>query len=443
MKHYPKWHGHLPCDGGEGIKNLSLRFSLLFLLLSMICFKVYAYDFEVNGIYYNIVSFDDLTCEITQKNNTSSVYTGDFVIPSEVQYNGKTLKVVKIGRRAFEGSSITSVHIPNTVTSIGEYAFWNCDKLTVFPVGNCIASIGERAFFNCGFTTVNIPNSITEIKSHTFENCSNLISVVLPLSIEKIGYFAFYNTRLKSIKVPSKCKEIGAAAFSCGSSPGADYRCPITDIIFEEGEDVLNVHYGNHRRESGNEIYYGMFQYMPLKNLYIGRKIEWDEGPDPGGYRQYYRSAFENSLESIVIGDNLVGEDLKILGLSGQNNLTHITFGTRIDNIGSMENCVKLESIVVKSKNPPSAKGFANTTYLHCKLYVPKGSKAAYESANVWRNFWNIIELNQDVNALENVSFGTIETIRYAIDGTKLSLPQRGINIIKMSDGTTKKVIVK
>lgn len=86
-----------------------------------------AYDFEVDGIYYNIISATDLTVEVTKGENK---YTGKVIIPSNVVYKSKVLTVTSIRYEAFYAcSDLTSVVIGNSVTSIGEKAFYNCSSI--------------------------------------------------------------------------------------------------------------------------------------------------------------------------------------------------------------------------------------------------------------------------------------------------------------------------
>ena len=143
---------------------------------------------EINGIYYELDSSNQ-TAEVTTPYN--GYYSGDISIPSSVSYNGDYYNVTSIGR-AFSGSSVTSVSIPNSVTLIAMSAFSWCYHLTSITIGNNVTSIGAYAFDNCSsLTSIIIPNSVTKIGSYAFTGCTSLSSVNIPNSVTSIGNHAF------------------------------------------------------------------------------------------------------------------------------------------------------------------------------------------------------------------------------------------------------------
>ena len=124
--------------------------------------------------------------------------------------------VTSIGGGAFAGcSSLTSVNIPEGVTSIGWRAFAGCSSLTSVNIPEGVTSIGEQAFYNCrSLTSVNIPEGVTNIDMFTFKNCSSLTSVNIPKGVTYIGTEAFENcSSLTSVDIPEEVTEIGEAAF--------------------------------------------------------------------------------------------------------------------------------------------------------------------------------------------------------------------------------------
>jgi len=159
---------------------------------------------------------------------------GAVVIPSTLN----SYPVVSIGQSAFSQSALTSVIIPNSVTSIGEYAFaynpsltnvtipnsvtsigYNafsvCTGLTSITIPNSVTSIGGGAFYACsGLASITIPNSVTSIGDGVFQACTSLTSVSIPNSVTSIGSYAFSNTALTIVIIPSSVTSIGSYAFA-------------------------------------------------------------------------------------------------------------------------------------------------------------------------------------------------------------------------------------
>ena len=142
----------------------------------------------------------------------TSVIIPDSVIKiEESAFNGCAFKISwggrpqikEIGNNAFYGYDGTSLTIPNSVTSIGEWAFGRCDSLVSVTIPDSVTSIGEWAFSGCdGLNTVNIPDSVTSIGDCAFYDCSGLTSVTIPDSVTSIGHSAFHGCYLlKSVYI--------------------------------------------------------------------------------------------------------------------------------------------------------------------------------------------------------------------------------------------------
>ena len=136
---------------------------------------------------------DPLTYEVTGDTITvkdcKKTASGALVIPHT--YEGKPL--TKIGDDALSGcSSLTSVTIPDSVTSIAAHAFDRCSSLTSVTIGNSVTTIGGKAFVNCSsLTSVTIPDSVTSIRYSAFQGCSRLTSVTIGNSVTSIGFRTF------------------------------------------------------------------------------------------------------------------------------------------------------------------------------------------------------------------------------------------------------------
>ena len=123
--------------------------------------------------------------------------------------------VTSIGSSAFDGCGLTAVTVPESVTSIGEHAFYNCKYLTSFTIPDGVTEIANEAFYGCeGLTEVTIPDGVTSIGNYAFRYCESLTSVTIPDSVTSIGYLAFeLCTSLTEITIPDSVTSIGKAAF--------------------------------------------------------------------------------------------------------------------------------------------------------------------------------------------------------------------------------------
>ena len=237
-------------------------FTLLFTLLSTTVLS--AYDFEVDGIYYDSW-YNDNEVSVTYKSWNNPTYSGSVLIPSTVTYNDITYSVTWIGGEAFEGcTGLTSITIPNSVTEIGGSAFEGCSSLTSITIPNSVTGIGYDAFKGCSsLTSITIPSSVKEIGSSAFEGtgyynnesnwengvlyigdclvevnsdklsesytikegtrliagqafagCKRLKSITIPSSVTSIGNGAFNDcSGLTSITIPNSVTAVGGSAF--------------------------------------------------------------------------------------------------------------------------------------------------------------------------------------------------------------------------------------
>jgi len=153
--------------------------------------------------------------------------------------------VTSIGSSAFENcTSLTSVTIPDSVTSIGYRAFYYCTSLPGLTIGNGVTSIGDSAFSGCSsLTSVTIPDGVTSIGSLAFAYCTSLTSVTIPDSVTSIGDYAFYGCdNLTSVTIPDSVTSIGNDAFrNCNSLTSVTIGNGVTSIGYYAFEDCTSL----------------------------------------------------------------------------------------------------------------------------------------------------------------------------------------------------------
>lgn len=433
---------------------------LLAAITLFACQTVSAYDFEVDGIYYNL-NTSDMTATVTSGNEK---YTGEVVIPSSVTYNTKTLKVTTIGKYAFSRcTSLTSVTIPNSVTTIGAYVFSGCTSLTSFVIPNSVTEIGYGAFKSCtSLSSITIPNSVTTIDDFAFSGCTSLSSVTIPNSVTEIGAAVFSGcTSLSSITIPNSVTVINSSAFSrCTSLTSIAIPNGVTEIggrAFSECTSLSTVVLSENLKKIDYETFQGCSQ---LTSISI-----------PAHVTDIDRSAFSNcgNLGKFIFEDSDQPLNISWSQYSNEASRLHPTYlylGREIkdkyeykfmlsDKVETLAfgktyrsrvhpDPATIKTVISKIEKPHEIAHFRNSTYINVTLYVPKGTKALYESTDGWRQFFNIQEGDPTtgiVSAKDDVN--KVEVSRYDIKGQRLNAPRKGINIVRYSDGTTEKIVVR
>ena len=315
--------------------------------------------------------------------------------------------ITSIGDGAFYGcSGLTSLNLPDGITSIGDYAFCGCSGLTSLNLPAGITIICEGAFYNCsGLTSLNLPAGITKIYNWTFSGCSGLTSLTLPAGITSIGDYAFSRcSGLTSLNLPDGITTIGYAAFS-GCSGLKEVRFCIND---------------------------NLDTYLTKGHPYI----DVDCGV------KYYLN--DKEITSIEIPSNVT--TLGHYVFQGCRELTSVTLPAGITSIGSsaFEGCSGLTSIYVYAEKVPGigSDAFKGCDAKKCILYVPKGTYADYRSSE-FGYFENIVEFDATGIDKTTTSTDVEEVSRYSVNGQQLVGPTKGLNIVKYSDGSVKKVAVE
>ena len=195
-------------------------------ILSLLCILAFALPFvaatpcfadtgntEINQITYQ---YDTETGEAAVINAAKSI-SGNAVIPGTIEVGGQKYKVTSIGDYAFfYCSRLTEITIPEGVASIGDRAFVFCASLTQITIPESVASIGDYAFSECTrLTEVAIPEGVTSIGDSAFESCHSLKEITIPKGVTSIGDYAFaFCIGLTQITIPESVASIGDYAFT-------------------------------------------------------------------------------------------------------------------------------------------------------------------------------------------------------------------------------------
>lgn len=138
----------------------------------------------------------------------------DLVLPSTVTINGTPYAVTAIGDDAFRGSALTSVVIPDSVVTIGQYAFTNSNGITAIDIPDSVTSIGQWAFDSLDLRSLTIGSGLTSIATQVFSNNNRLESVVIPPNVTSIAFAAFAADDLRTLVLGSGVTTIGDFAFA-------------------------------------------------------------------------------------------------------------------------------------------------------------------------------------------------------------------------------------
>lgn len=297
---------------------------------------------------------------------SSSRYLKKVIFPRDLKYSGISLlnrsesieevllneDIEVLESFALSGNNFQTIHIPQSVKIIGDGALSSSKKIESIDLPQGLDSLGASAFHFCeSLKEVTIPDKIKNISDALFSHCTSLSKVNLPEGLESIGKGAFSGCQsLKEIAIPNNVRYIGGEAFS--------YMPKFTSLKLPSGLQILDV--------------------MALSSL--------------------------SNIESIVIPCNVryLGDNQFV----NSKNLRSISLPESVEYIGqlSFTNLPALEEIHVKWKIPIADNGCFETLIVNednkfigidktkVKLYVPKGTIAAYRNTKVWQDFRIIIE---------------------------------------------------
>lgn len=424
---------------------------------------------NIDGINYRIG--ENYTVSVAKGN-----YSGDITIPKEVSYGGITYSVTSLDDAFRWCSDVTSVKIPQSVTSLWDYAFEGCSGLTSVEIPNSVTSLGKNTFSGCkGLSSLTIPINVTSIDNSVFMECSGLISVAIPNSVTSIGYMAFHSCHslsnltlsenlttiwsssfvacngLKSLIIPASVLKIGNRSFT---------ECEGLESIFVESE---NIKYDS--RNDCNAIIetYTNKLILGCKNTVIPQDVTIIGDGAFAGCVDLKMLDIPNSVTTVEneafwrsgIRDFITGSNVERIDRGAFyecSGLHSIVISSTIKQIGwrSFSECPEMKNFYLYANISPSTdlEAFSGTPIANATLHVPAASLEAYKRTAPWSGFGKIVALTDNdpkptgINT-QKVDNNVYPINTYTIEGRHITNPQQGLNIIRMKDGTIKKVIVK
>jgi len=363
---------------------------------------------EINGIYYNLISKGKIA-EVTKNPNDGSYsgsYSGKVVIPKTVTYKDVKYSVTSIGNAFAYCSGLTSVTIPNSVTSIGNLAFGGCSSLTSVTIPNSVTNIGGCAFNDCtSLTSITIPNSVTSIGWGAFGGCSGLTSVIIPNSVTSIEEGAFSGcSSLTSVTIGSSVTNIEGLGDDGTEEPTFWGCSSLKSIIVDDGNTVYDSREGCNAiiRTSDNKLLQGCNKtIIPNSVTSIGDQAfcgfsGLTSVTIPNSVTFIGNWAFDgcSGLTSVTIPNSVTS--IGVAAFAGCSNLTTVMIGNGIQKIehSNFSGCKELADVYCYAENVPNTyTNFVNSYIEYATLHVPVGSIDAYKAKEPWSKFKSIVKI--------------------------------------------------
>lgn len=361
---------------------------------------IHADGIEINGIYYNLIT-KAKQAEVT---SNPSKYSGDIKIPESIEYDGSKYDVTSIKGGAFEDcAELISISIPSSITSIGEYAFSRSSNLTsvyiadlsmwcktkfgnnesspfafaqhiyingeevkdlVIPTG--VTSIPDYAFYDCGcLLSVDISDGVTSIGKESFMWCSGLTSVKMANSVTSLDVGAFMNCQnLTSLELSNSLSYISSYDF-CGCNS-------LTSVTIPNSVTLISLY---------------AFSGCGFTSIII-----------PDSVTSIGRNAFSycGSLTSIDIPNSVT--EIRDEAFSGCNKLTTVSLGSSVRTIqqSAFSYCPEITDVYSYATTTPATSGNAfEGSYIEAiSLHVPEEAIDNYKAVTPWKNFKEIVAIS-------------------------------------------------
>ena len=418
-----------------------IRFTLAMMALVLCSLTVNAHDFEVDGIFYQIISEEDrtiaVTYEGTNKYSPDSYYAGEIIIPEHVSYSGNEYTVTRIGERAFMNcDNLTSVSLPESIERIEDSAFSSCYDLTEIRMPSKANHIGSGAFNSCKqleairipegvtilyYTTfwncnnlksIILPNSLTTIENGVFVECDSLSTIIFPESLVKIGNYTFgYCDALDSITIPASVTDIGTEPFGfctnlkslqvAEGNPKYDSRDNCNAII-ETATNKLAVGCAatiipEGITTLGTYAFCGIYlpEIVLPNSIQVIEKMAIRECtlqspliiPD-GVKRMDEYALYINTVDSIIVRGQIARIEKNTFDGCTHTEVIDLSESVEYIGDGAFARCASLNKLICRATTPPQCGSWIfEGASMNRTLEVPEESVPLYENTDEWKDF--------------------------------------------------------
>ncbi len=395
----------------------------LFLCLAAFSLQAFGYDYKVDGIYYNFNS-TDRTAEVTYYSQYANYgdYSGSVTIPTTVTYSNLVYAVTSIGSSAFAYSSkLSSVTIPNSVTSINYKAFYGCSALREIVIPDKVPSIASQAFEGCNsLESVILSDSLKSIYANAFDSCTSLDTITLPSHLTNIYSAAFnFCTNL------SRITSLNPEPPTC--SDDAFYYVDTSTC-------KLYVPQGSKEAYATADVWKDFINIEEISTT-SNESFDLTSNPESGSTL--------SELSSFTVCGNVEGMEL----YDSSTRLEVVKDGETVayaDYVGVAENAEGFNEVSFAINNEDgeaiTLTDVGEYTIEIPAEYIKAGDDMAYNNAVT---LTYIISESTGINSINAALSEGINEI-YNLSGQRIQGMQNGkVNIVKFSDGTTKKIILK
>ena len=422
-----------------------------------------AFTVEGVGMTFRVISEEENTCEVYSDYGHAIPIETEGVVTIPAIACG--YKVVAIGNDAisyedWEQPMVTQINLPETVTHLGANFCRYCKSLTKVYIPKSVTRIPDLSFYACThIETIEVDeanpvydsrencNSIIETnKNYLFVGCKNSF---IPSSVTELGWATFQEIHIEQVAIPEGVTLVPVHCFAYSGLKTVSLPESLNGI--EErafaGTQLESIHIP----KNVSYIWYNAFQHCSqLESISVA-----EDNPVYDS-RENCNAIISTEDDFLKLGckNTIIPEGVKSIGPDAFyyyiDEPWHLTIPKSVNEIYADAFTIywKLESITCLIEEPftIAESAFNEDIYKKTTLYVPKGTKAKYETTDGWKLFNRIVELDADGNIPTEIDEMPAETNAtakecYNMNGQRIGSEHQGLNIVRMSDGSVKKVL--